>query len=77
MGSHDFYRSERSGSGLRHNQARTQAMQAMAEPATHRCVGVAKSTQALTAMAMVALHLARLLTLRPCAQLRSGGPNNG
>ncbi len=47
----------------------------MAQAATHSWVEVASSIPALAAMAAVALHLALRFTVRPCAQLRSGGPN--
>lgn len=50
-------------------------MQAIAASATPQCVRVNSKTAALTAIATVAHHLARRVTLRDSVQWRSGGPN--
>jgi hypothetical protein len=62
-------------SGLRHNQASTLAMQAMARPAAQILDTVNSRNTALADMTLVAPHLALRLTTPPWRQSRSILPN--
>lgn len=65
------------GSGRRHSQSNTAAMQLQATIRTHMGVGVSHNTVAHTAIMAVALCLARRLTKPPACQFCSMGPNKG